>query len=112
LGACFDLTDVNFTGMLVEAHREIAEEYGTSGRKLPENRGGDEDLRMRELDCLVINSFLLKSAGRGVSLDTVRGAFEEGPAAFPGGKIRAASHLQIAVRNPANILGVFRPQIL
>lgn len=112
LGQCFDLTDVNITGTLAEVHREIAEEYRALGRTLPENRGRDEDLRMRELDCLVINSLLVKMPRRGVTIDTVRGAFEEGPPAFPGAKIRAASHIQIAVRNPANILGVFRPQIV
>jgi hypothetical protein len=107
LGDCFDLTDVSFTSTLPDAHREVLEEYGSEGTALPVNRGGDADLKLRELDCLVLNSLLLRLKEGGITFDTVRGAFEEGAEAFPGSKIRAESHVQVAVRNPATILGVF-----
>ena len=46
---------------------------------------------------------------RGKVFDTVRGVFQEGVATFEGSGIRLESHIQIAVRSPAVILGVFRP---
>jgi hypothetical protein len=41
--------------------------------------------------------------------DTVRCGFVEGPPAFEGSGIWHRSHVQIAVRNPACVVGVFRP---
>jgi hypothetical protein len=111
LGKCFDLTDVSFTSTLVDAYWEIAEGYSAAGIALPRNRGTDADDKRRELDCLVLNSLLPGHDRRGRTFDTVRGAFEEGPASFPGSKIRAESHIQIAVRNRSSILGVFRPHV-
>ena len=45
----------------------------------------------------------------GKPYDTVRCGFTEGPPAYEGGGIQCQTHVQIAVRNPACILGVFRP---
>lgn len=112
LGVCFDLTDVAFTAILADEYSKVAEEYAAAHQHLPVNMGSDVDLKRRELDCLVLNSLFLRLEEEdGDAFDTVRGAFEEGAEAFPGSKIRAESHIQIAVRNPANILGVFRPQL-
>jgi hypothetical protein len=41
---------------------------------------------------------------------TVRGVFIEGGEAFPGSCIMEKSHIQIAVRDPACIIGVFQPR--
>ena len=49
----------------------------------------------------------MQEEGRGY--DSVRGAFIEGNAAFDGSDIKKENHIQIAVRNPACLLGVFRP---
>ena len=43
---------------------------------------------------------------------TVRAAFEEGEPAFAGSMIRRETHIQIAVRDPRCILGVFRPMMV
>jgi hypothetical protein len=40
---------------------------------------------------------------------TIRGPFEEGPEAFAGSMLKMETHIQIAVRDPDCILGVFRP---
>ena len=40
--------------------------------------------------------------------DTVTAFFENGDIAFPGAGFKEKTHLQIAVRNPAVILGYFR----
>jgi hypothetical protein len=59
----------------------------------------------------VLNWYLGASAAAPTALgfDSVRGAFLEGGAAFPGSKIASKSHVQIAIRNPRCIVGVFRP---
>jgi hypothetical protein len=46
-----------------------------------------------------------RATGFADDYDTVRGAFEEGPAAFPGAAMRQESHVQIAVRIPSAFLG-------
>ena len=43
------------------------------------------------------------------AFDTIRGMFVEGGKAYPGSGLYKKSHVQIAVRNPACIKGVFFP---
>lgn len=109
LGACYDLLDGQMAAELVDTYSRMKERWLAEGKELPKNRGPDK--KMRELDCAVINQHmdLLKSVN--VSFDTVRGAFLEGPAAFPGTTISAQTHIQIAVRNVDCILGIFRPNL-
>ena len=74
-------------------------------KPLPENRG-----KRHDLDCAVINSAITRHARRGGRpIQTVRGAFLEGEPVFPGSGILRESHIQIAVRDPSCILGLFRP---
>jgi len=40
---------------------------------------------------------------------TVRGVFVEGAEAYPGAAIHTKTHVQIAVRDPACVLGYFLP---
>jgi hypothetical protein len=42
---------------------------------------------------------------------TVRCAFEEGDDTFPGSMLKTETHIQVAVRDPSCILGVFRPNL-
>jgi hypothetical protein len=105
LGRCFDLLDVEFTQKLLPAYRREKDDREAAGRPLLVNRGSDDDLRGRYLDCEVINGCLRVFP----EFLAVRGAFLEGEPAFPGGKIFRQSHVQIAVRDPSCILGVFRP---
>jgi len=109
LGRCFDLLNEAMTAVLAESLRELEHTYRDAGRTLPENRG--RELKRRELDCLVINDCLTRLQHRGVQYDTVREAFLEGDPVYPGAGFSRESHLQIAVRNPACILGVFRPSL-
>jgi len=80
-----------------------------TGKRLPENRGKTPDRLLRHRDCAVINFYLDRFPSGAESYDTVRCGFVEGPAAFEGSGIRHRSHVQIAVRNPACVVGVFRP---
>jgi hypothetical protein len=105
LGECLDLTDVENTDALAAAYHAFASDYRRRRKQLPENRG-----KRRDLDCAVIN-YLCKKFRRktGSPIQTVRAAFLEGEPVFPGSAILRETHIQIAVRDPACILGVFRP---
>lgn len=109
LGRCFDLLDVKFTRLLLPAYERERSIAVSSGNQLPANKGSDQDLRGRYLDCHVINACLQPWEGQELEVQTVRGAFWEGDRAFPGANIMCESHIQIAVRDPRCILGVFRP---
>ena len=76
---------------------------------LPENCGPDR--KRRDLDCLILNECLDRLLLRGIEYDTVRGAFLEGDPVYPGAGFSRETHLQIAVRNPSCLLGVFRPNL-
>lgn len=111
LGNCFDLMDTRFTADLAEAYDTLRDLYAQTGRSLPTNGGATPDQKLRRLDCLVLNFYLASLESTGRVFDTVRCGFSEGPRAFPGGGIFQQSHIQIAVRNQACILGVFRPTV-
>jgi hypothetical protein len=71
----------------------------------------EADLVRRELDCSVVNWWMDECAKSGAATyQTVRGAFTEGGAVYPGGLIFEKTHIQIAVRDPDCILGYFRPR--
>ena len=105
LARCFDLLDVEFTRELLPAYQRVKQRKAARGQALPVNRGLDDDLRGRYLDCEVVNRCLR----RFPEFQAVRCAFQEGEPAFPGAKIFRWSHIQIAVRDPSCIVGVFRP---
>lgn len=110
LGNCFDLMDTRFTSELKSAYNQ-AKRAWPSGQTLPKNKGQTPDKKQRLRDCAVLNLYFTAMEEAGITYDTVRCAFVEGPTAFPGSAIRRESHIQIAVRNPACILGVFRPML-
>jgi hypothetical protein len=72
----------------------------------------DTDRALRYLDCAVIRHFykMIESNTTIPPFDTARGMFTEGPPLYEGSAILAKNHVQIAVRNPACILGVFLPR--
>jgi hypothetical protein len=109
LGRCFDLLDEAITSLLAETYTRLARSFAAERRPLPENRGREG--KRRELDCLVINRCLDNFQGDAIHYDTVRGAFLEGEPVYPGAGFPRESHIQVAVRNSACILGVFRPNI-
>ena len=58
----------------------------------------------------MVNLWLEQLEGEGQSFQTVRRGFEEGAPVHDGMLITMESHIQIAVRDPSCILGVFRPR--
>jgi hypothetical protein len=109
LGRCFDLLDEPITARLAETCDLLARAAAARGSSLPQNRG--REWKLRDLDCMVINACIAELRSGGREYDTVRGAFLEGSPVYPGAGFSRESHIQIAVRNPACILGVFRPNI-
>ena len=109
LGHCFDLLNEVITSLLGETYERLVQAFAEAGRPLPQNRG--REWKLRGLDCVVINKCLDKMKEQGTEYDTVRGAFLEGPPVYPGASFSRESQIQVAVRNSACILGVFRPNI-
>jgi hypothetical protein len=80
--------------------------YEQKGIELPVNQNG-----RNILDCMVINELNEAATARGSPFQTVRCPFLEGVEVYPSSMIRCQSHVQLVVKNPANILGVFRPNL-
>jgi hypothetical protein len=109
LGLCFDLLDTNFTSDLGQGHSRFVDYLVSVGHALPQNRGPTPELRLRYLDCAMLNWYLADLEADGQRYQTVRGCFVEGGPAFPGSGIERESHIQVAVRDPGCIIGVFHP---
>jgi hypothetical protein len=115
LGVCLDLLDTANTRLLGKWFAEFRRFVRLKGVLMPQNRDaagsrrGDKVLRFR--DCAVIDYTLRSVAvAEGIKCQTVRGIFPEGKPAFPGSKIALKSHIQIAVKDSACIVGVFGPK--
>ena len=104
LGTCLNLTDVGHTGFLANMYERFVAQQRKRHKAIPRNRG-----KFRDLDCAVINYAADKAQRLGQPIQTVRGAFLEGEPVFPGSGILRQTHIQIAVRDPACIMGLFRP---
>jgi hypothetical protein len=75
---------------------------------LPLPVNSTDELR-RNLDCAVIRRLhTILEAQNQPAIDTVKGVFTEGAPLYPGSGFREKTHIQVAVRNPACIKGVFR----
>jgi hypothetical protein len=114
LGNCLDLVSRADIELLRWAYGSFVETQTHAGLSIPENRksksSADTDWLLRFLDCAVIKHLhnLMQDAEKP-AFDTVRGMFVEGGRAFAGSGIYRKSHVQIAVRNPACIKGLFFP---
>lgn len=114
LGNCFDLLDRRYTSLLRGIFPAFESYLEKTGQPIPQNKavsGRDHDLVRRELDCAVLNwaiPFLEDQLGE--RFHSVRGVFVEGESAFPGSRIYSKSHIQIAIRDAACIIGYFRPK--
>jgi hypothetical protein len=109
LGRCFDLMDTRFTTLLAQGYALWDSQRRAAGKPLPQNKGATPDRTLRHLDCAVLNWFLDYLAVEGMVYDTVRCGFTEGAPVYPGAGIYQQSHVQLVVRNPRCLVGVFRP---
>jgi hypothetical protein len=105
LGECLDLTDFTYADALATSYEDLRARQRKWKKGLPVNRG-----RLHDLDCAVINYAIVRHQSlTGRAIQTVRGAFLEGDPIFPGSALLRETHIQVAVRDPSCIIGVFRP---
>ena len=106
LGLCLDLTTSGGITWVRIAYASLKDDMTAVGIPLPQNSLGG--LR-RNLDCAVFRHLhaILEDDGRP-PLDTIRGVFTEGQPVYPGAGFDEKTHVQIVVRNPLCIKGVFR----
>jgi hypothetical protein len=113
LGFCLNLLDSNNIKSL-QAHYEYFEQmHLITGTKMPENKNlsGNTDFLLRRLDCAVIEDFHeYRKQHKLKPYDSVRGVFFEGEPIYPNSGFRQQSHIQICIRNPNCILGIFAPK--
>lgn len=106
LGLCLDLTTSAGIAQTRRAYatlREIAEKAGFA---LPAN---SRDLLRRDLDCAVFDMLhAIREREGDPPLECVRGVFVEGAPLYSGGGIYEKTHVQVCVRDPSNIKGLFR----
>jgi len=115
LGVCLDLLDTENTRVLGKRYFQFRRFMRANRVPMPQNRdaqgtrNGDKILRFR--DCAVIDFATgLVAETEGIKYQTVRGVFLEGKPVFPGSKIMAKSHIQIAVRDGSCVFQFFRPE--
>ena len=107
LGHCFDLLDVRFTELLRGMFLDFKATLEAEGNVEPAN---DPASKFHRLDCAFLNwAIPIVERGSGVRFQTVRGVFIEGEPLYPSAQIFMHSHIQIAVRDPAAIVGFFHP---
>jgi|SRR6218665_671420 len=126
LGHCLDFLDSRFIAVATAYYDLMVSEYKKVGESIPTNKDvtGDihKDKLLRHLDCAVIqyihttiNQKIADEIAGGLTVsykryDSVRGVYEEGGKAFPGGGLAAKSHIQICIRNQNCIKGFFLPR--
>ncbi len=104
LGFCLDLTTSAGLSEVKNAFLNMKKVSQEAGQALPENRPDGR----HNLDCAVVNYVHRLRDGGDSPFDTVKGIFIEDPALYPGSAFGSKNHIQIAVRDPACIKGVFR----
>jgi len=114
LGNCFDLLDIRYTTVLSQAWNRFVKTKELAKQNIPTNtnpKGIPRDRLLRYRDCAVINWTISQLETQSVDqvFDAVRGVFQEDSPVYEGSEIRLKSHIQIAIRNPACIVGYFRP---
>lgn len=107
LGNCLDFTEQLNLQKIKEHYNNLVQEANEKNILLPVNNGG-KDLYKRELDCLVINSFVKLQKEQGIEYDSVRGVFFEGNELYPTAGFREKDHIQIAILNPNCIKAFFK----
>ncbi len=113
LGYCLNLTDSASSDILRRGYLVLKNLCTLTGVKFPENRKPNAvgDILVRNLDCAVIEQVHdYNKESHLPEYDSVRGVFWEGDSPYPGSCFKERTHVQICIRNPNCIKGVFRPR--
>jgi hypothetical protein len=107
LGYCLDLTTSRGLKTVKSAFDSLSVLYKAAKEPMPENQ---PERFKHPLDCAVINYLheIQKTAQSEQPFDSVKGIFIERPILYPGSAFCEKNHIQIAIRNPDCIKGVFR----
>jgi hypothetical protein len=112
LGACLDLSKQAGIEEFRSAYNLLVKSMG-DGYEMPANKAAGPDDRegiLRHLDRAVLNFIHgQRIIENKPPYDTVRGFFHQGGSVVPTSAVGQLSHVQIAVRNTACILGYFHP---
>lgn len=108
LGYCLDLTSSTGVRAVQSAFDDFQSYVQAASEPLPVNRLGKDRL-LRALDCAVVNHLhkVREKLGQP-EFDSVKGIFLEGDAIYPDAGFYDKTHIQICVRSPSAIRGVFR----
>jgi len=115
LGYCLDLLDYQNLSLLKMSYESLLDT--SDSFRLPQNRpaptGNANDFLIRELDCAVIETVhdIFRQHNRR-PFDSVKGVFWEGDLLYPDAGFREKNHIQICIRNPNCIKGLFIPRNL
>lgn len=106
LGLCLDLTTLASIEQVRIAYSYLKKVAAENETNLPKNK---KDGLRRHLDCSVIEALhdIRREQGEP-SLDSVKGIFIEGSPIYETAGFFEKTHIQICVRNPDCIKGVFR----
>jgi hypothetical protein len=110
LGDCLDFTDLGSLQLLKKTYGIIEKTLGKANIPVNKSIEGSDDLLLRELDCLVIET--LHKAIRPRKYDSVRGVFWEGKPLYDTAGFREKNHIQLCIINPNCIKGFFLPRKL
>lgn len=112
LGMCFDLLDTFYTQVLGDAAHLFVAQATAAKVTIPRNTGAG--FNARYFDFAVIE-WLMEQAKPTVAYQTIRSVYIEGPPIYEDPTDRGRSmgiytesHIQIAVRDPACILALFK----
>ncbi|MDR0952481.1 MAG: hypothetical protein LBM18_06110 [Oscillospiraceae bacterium] len=113
LGHCLNLCDMHYIDVIKNQYILFEKQSRFSGTPLPKNGNAKDssDLLLRRLDCAVIENLhdTLKQL-KEPQYDSVRGVFLEGDEIYSGSGFKNKTHIQICVRNPNCIKGLFLPR--
>lgn len=115
LGFCLDLLETNSISVLKATNDFLCQAFDEAD--LPKNSSPkySSELLIRKRDCLTIETthLLRKNIRPKVKeYDSVRGVFLEGTQIYVGSGFHEKSHIQLCIRNPNCIKGVFIPRKL
>jgi len=100
---CIDLLDVGWHTAVQESYADLLRRLTASAQPVPRQTSG-----AHRLDRVVINRTVALLESHGIVARTVRAAFVEGEPLFPGSALWSRTHVQIAVRDPAAIVRLWR----
>ncbi|MDR0992271.1 MAG: hypothetical protein LBL87_05155 [Ruminococcus sp.] len=113
LGNCLNLCDKHCIDVLKNQYEYLKDVQEKFNVTLPKNVNvkNNSDLLLRYLDCAVIETLHRFNSHKGQpEYDSVRGVFLEGDPIYENSGFRSKTHIQICVRNPNCIKGMFLPR--